>query len=308
LYVALVTMETAVPIPQSSIFRVTDVAPHTGFSTAAGKLNLISAMGTWLVVWYLGSHLSAMVRERDNKLSRTNRRLSQALAERTNHMLRTTHELKAPFAAIDANAQILLDGYCGPLPDQATEAVGRISARCRRLANEIQEMLQLANLRSTSQRLPEPREFDLADVLSWCIRQVELPAERRKISFEDNIHPARTVGVEDHIKMLLQNLLLNAVIYSHEGGQVRVQCHTDDPAGPAVIISDDGIGIAPEKLPRIFDEHYRTKEATRHNSESTGLGLAIVRDVAELQHIAVKVTSRLGAGTTFELRFPPADR
>ncbi len=308
LYVALIAAERTELVAHSSIFEVAVMGEHAGFASRPAALNLLGAMGTWLVVWYLGSHLSTMVRERDNKLARTNRRLSEALAERTTHMLRTTHELKAPFAAIDANAQILKDGYCGELPDKAREAVGRISRRCRRLANEIQEMLQLANLRSTSQRLPERTQIDLAGLLHGCIRQVEALAEQRRVSFEEDIGAARTVGAEDHLKMLLQNLLLNAVMYSHEGGRVSVRLvPADEVDGPTIVISDEGIGIAAEKLPRIFEEHYRTKEGVKHNSESSGLGLAIVRDVAELQDIRIKVTSALGRGTTFEVRFPLAD-
>ena len=71
-----------------------------------------------------------------------------------------------------------------------------------------------------------------------------------------------------------------------------------------VTVEDHGIGISPEKLPLIFEQHYRTKEAVRHNVESSGLGLAIVRNVAERHNTAVRVTSQPERGTTFQLRFP----
>ena len=69
-------------------------------------------------------------------------------------------------------------------------------------------------------------------------------------------------------------------------------------------ISDQGIGIPAEKLPRIFEEHYRTKEAVQHNKESSGLGLSIVKQVAQIYKIRIRVESRSGYGTKFELRFP----
>ncbi len=69
-------------------------------------------------------------------------------------------------------------------------------------------------------------------------------------------------------------------------------------------VEDDGIGIVPEKLPRIFDDYYRTDEAVRHNRDSTGLGLAIARHVAAMHGIRVRVESAPGAGTRFTLRFP----
>jgi signal transduction histidine kinase len=103
---------------------------------------------------------------------------------------------------------------------------------------------------------------------------------------------------------LFVNLLSNAVIYSDENGQVHISCRPAPDSGPIVTIADQGIGIPADKLPHIFEEHYRTKEAVRHNKESSGLGLAIVRNVAEMYRIRVRVESRPGFGTKFELTFP----
>jgi signal transduction histidine kinase len=112
------------------------------------------------------------------------------------------------------------------------------------------------------------------------------------------------VAVEDHLKMLLTNIVSNAVVYSVEGGIVRVRCDATPPEGPVVTVEDEGIGIPQEKLPRIFDEYYRTEEAIRHNKDSTGLGLAIVRHVAVNHAIRVRVESAPGRGTRFTLQFP----
>jgi signal transduction histidine kinase len=217
-------------------------------------------------------------------------------------MLHTTHELKAPFTAIEANMQLLSKGHCGVLSDDAIVVVRRVSERCRRLGTEIQEMLQLANLHSANGNSAEWVDLDLAEVLNWCIGQVRQTAEEHGIIIECNVQPARVVGVEDHLKMLFSNLLANAVVYSREGGRVQVEsAHGSD--GYTVTIQDSGIGIQSEKLPRIFDEYYRTKEAVRHNKRSTGLGLAIVRHIAEAQRIRVRVESLPGSGTKFVIRF-----
>ena len=92
------------------------------------------------------------------------------------------------------------------------------------------------------------------------------------------------VAVEDHIKMLFTNLLSNAVIYSHEKGRVSVECKPSKETGPVITIEDRGIGMPADKLPKIFDEYYRTDEAARHNKTSTGLGLTIVHHVAQTVH------------------------
>ena len=304
LYSTCIAAEITDVLPAASIFVDSRPWQPTSQSLGVATVNFVSVLIIFLVVWYLTSHLSAMVRQRDEELADRNRRLLAAQDERTRHMLLTTHELKVPFAAIHANAQLLQKGYCGTLPEKAARLIERIAARSRRLAREIQDMLQLANLRSTSQE-PLPRaRLDVKDLLAECIAHVESWAQEHDVVIEQQLQTACTIGAEDHLKMLFANLLSNAISYSHRGGRVRVRCR-DGETGPVVTIADNGIGIEAEKLPHIFDEYYRTREAVRHNKESSGLGLATVRHVAEMEAIAVRVESRSGAGTRFELRFAP---
>jgi two-component system phosphate regulon sensor histidine kinase PhoR len=289
-------------LPSMSIFTVSEQSMSPAVATLT--VDFVFPVGIWMVVWYLASHLSSMVRQTDFELAEANRRLIAAQEERSRHMLATTHQLKAPFAAIYSNAQLLLQGYCGDLPDEALKVAQRITSRCRRLTAEIQEMLQLANLSSASQQALPRTKIAATDLLLWCMSQVDPVARQRGIVFRTDMRPVALLGTEDHFKMLFVNLLSNAVIYSHENGQVHVSCLRGPNSEPVITIADNGIGIAPDKLPHIFEEHYRTKEAVRHNKESSGLGLAIVKQVAEMYEIHVRVESGPGLGTKFELRFP----
>ena len=303
LYGACLLVEQVGPIGPESIFS-DNLGMARPRPARLAILSFVSALGIWLVVWYLTARLSVLVRRRDIKLAEANARLEAALEERARHMLVTTHELKAPFAAIHANAQLLRDGYCGELSKEALEVAGRITARCRRLTAAIQEMLQLANLTSVSQSAPRWIALDAAEIVRWCLTQVEALAQERQVTFDVECESVIVRGVDDHLKMLFVNLLANAVIYSHCGGHVTVRCGRGAGGEAVVTISDRGIGIAPEKLPRIFEEHYRANEAVQHNKESSGLGLAIVRQVAEMHRIRLRVDSLVGDGTTFELTFP----
>ncbi len=184
---------------------------------------------------------------------------------------------------------------------------GRVAAKCRRLAGEIQEMLQLANLRSVSKSSLRWVELDVADTIRWCVSQVRALAEERGVGIEEDIRAGRALAVEDHMKMLFSNILSNAVTHSNRRGMVRVECVPVPQDGPLVTIEDHGLGIPANKLPHIFDEYYRTSEAVRHNKESSGLGLAIVRHVAETHGIRVRVESRPGVGTKFILKSPPSE-
>jgi signal transduction histidine kinase len=305
MFAACVSAEYVLKIvPSMSIFAKSSHEQYILPVLATLTVNFFFTIGIWLVVWYLTSHLSSMLRRRDFELDETNSRLIAAQEERSRHMLATTHQLKAPFAAIYSNAQLLLEGYCGDIPDQASQVIQRITSRCRRLTAEIQEMLQLANLSSTSQQSLPRTKIVSTDLLLWCISQVNPIAQDRGIIFKTDIRPVALMGIEDHFKMLFVNLLSNAVIYSHRNGQVHICCFRGPNSEPVVTIADNGIGIPAEKLPRIFEEHYRTKEGVQHNPESSGLGLAIVKYVAEIYRIRIRVESRPGFGTKFELKFP----
>jgi len=257
------------------------------------------------VVWYLASNLSSAVRQRDRQLLIVNERLLAADRERTQHMLHTTHELKAPFAAIQSYVQLLMKGYCGPLTDDSREVLQKIDARSQRLSNQIREMLQLANLRSTAAGVHSPEQLDVAQLLARSVAASQAQAQARDISFQSDLQEAAVLGVAEQLEMMLANLLANAVQYSHPAGTVTVSSRRLEDSSAQVQIADRGIGIREDALPRIFEEYYRSKEAAAHNPMCTGLGLAIVKHIAQTHHIALSVDSQLGQGTTFTLTFPP---
>ena len=218
-------------------------------------------------------------------------------------MLQTTHQLKAPFAAIHANTQLLLGGFCGKIPEEALEVVRRIAARCDMLSREIKAMLQLANLRSSAQDPPPPAAIELHEILRGCLAALQPLAAKREIGFVENIAPATIDGVYDHVVMMIDNVLSNAVAYSCEGQKVCVGCQPKAAGGAVVTVEDAGIGIPTLKLPQIFDDYYRTAEAVKHNKASTGLGLAIVRQVALAGKVSVRVESAPQAGHAVYTRF-----
>ena len=263
----------------------------------------------WAVIWYLVSRLATALRSRDRAMHLSNLRLRASIEERSNHMLQTTHQLKAPFAAIHAQTQLLLGGYCGALPDKVGAVVTKISERCLVLSRQIQEMLQLANLRSLGQTEPPQQEVQFDRLIEETLARVEPAAQQRRIRLDRRLEPVRLSAVSDHLTMLVDNLVVNAVNYSHPDGAVEVACRPTPAGGASFVVRDEGIGIPRDKLSHIFDDYYRTEEAVRHNRASTGLGLAIVRQVACRDHFEVQVESAPGWGTRFSVTIPgPAER
>jgi len=166
-------------------------------------------------------------------------------------------------------------------------------------------MLQLANLRSDAQSPPTAVELDLAELIGGVLERQAPPAAAHDVRIAADLAAAPLCTSEDHARMLIENVLSNAVAYSYPGGAVEVACGAGPDGGAEVTVRDHGIGIGPEKLPAIFDEYFRTKEAVRHNRSSTGLGLAVVRQAARMAGVAIEVASAPGKGTRVALTFPP---
>lgn len=291
--------------PQGGIYLAETF--RQGFGELQIIVNLITLFSLLFTVWYLTSRVAAIIHQRDRELADTNDQLLKTQTDKARHMLRTTHELKAPFAAIHANTQLLLNGYCGTLPHDAEAVVKKIADRARRLSAEIQEMLQLANLTTVDKDTLRWVKLDMEDVLKKSIDQIRVLATEKGITLKTHLQSSIVSSVEDHLIMLFTNLISNAVYYSNKGGVVTVSCEgklSGKQKVTRVYIEDTGIGIPAEKLPKIFDEYYRTEEAAAHNKDSSGIGLAIVKTIAVTHHVSIQVDSTQHQGTRFTLEVP----
>jgi signal transduction histidine kinase len=263
----------------------------------------LSAVFFWYVEWYLVSSLSEVVRLRDQQLSVANQQLRDADEEMTRQVLLTTHDLKAPFAGMESNIQVLKSQYWTDLPEPTRAIIERIDQRAQTLRERIRDILILGDLRSRGTKESASVPVDLQRVVQGVVEEVAEKAESRNISLEIRVPALRAVGDPEQTSILISNLLSNAIFYSREGGVVSVLAEAEE-AEVCLAVSDHGIGIREEALAHIFDEYYRTKEAARFNKNSTGLGLSIVREIAQNLHLKVTVSSEVGTGTTFEVRFP----
>lgn len=305
LYAGCLWLEASGVWPAASVLLDVTAGGARGVSPGDPLLSTASTIGIWLVIWYLVSRLAGRLRLREEQLAATNQRLKASSEERMRHMLQTTHQLKAPFAAIHAQTQLLLDGYCGPLGADAVAVVRKIAVRCQVLSRQIRDMLQLANLRSEAQSAARLQEIDVRALVQAAVDHVAAAAAARGITLTAEVEPIAVTGIEDHVAMLLDNLLTNAVNYSYDNSPVEVSLRRSPDGSAVFLVRDHGIGIAADKLPRVFEDYFRTKEAVCHNPSSTGLGLAIVRDVARLSGFQLDIRSSPAWGTEVTVTIPP---
>ncbi|MDP2989038.1 MAG: hypothetical protein Q8O57_00530, partial [Kiritimatiellota bacterium] len=162
------------------------IVPFCASHVADKKLAVLSAVSAvlvWLVVWYLVAALAKIVRERGRLLEIANQRLLAADQEKNRIMLRTTHDLKAPFSGIESNIQVLKLQYWDQIPDVVKDIVQRIEARAQTLSDRIKDILLLGDLRAQIEPAAAPETMDLGQVLQDVVEELEVKARERRIAF-----------------------------------------------------------------------------------------------------------------------------
>jgi two-component system phosphate regulon sensor histidine kinase PhoR len=222
---------------------------------------------------------------------------------RRDFVANASHELRTPLTSVRGFVEALEDGAVHD-PERAGRFLGKIRTHADRMAALIDDLLELSRLESR-ERPPRWTEVSPAEVAQDVVASFTESARRRRIAltFTDRGAPG-VVSDGDRVRHILENLVDNAVKYTTEGGAVEVAAKPGADGGAVVEVRDDGPGIAPEHLPRLFERFYRVDKARSRELGGTGLGLAIVKHLAEGMGGAVSVESRVGRGTCFTLSLP----
>jgi heavy metal sensor kinase len=227
-------------------------------------------------------------------------RLEEAFARQARFTGDAAHELRTPVTVILTHAENGLAAEGGT--EEQREAFAACQRAAQRMRGTIESLLQLARLDSGENPFARTR-FDLAEVARGCLELVQPMAGERGIALRTDLAPAECLGDPRRLDQVVTNLLVNAVLYNRDGGEVRLSTRREGVAA-VLVVADTGVGIAAEHLPRIFDRFYRVDPARTAAAGHAGLGLAIVKAIVEAHGGAIQVESRLGAGTTFAVRLP----
>ncbi|TWJ25648.1 two-component system sensor histidine kinase SenX3 [Micromonospora endolithica] len=231
---------------------------------------------------------------------------------RRDFVANVSHELKTPIGALQLLAEALLDATepAGQgQPDLSEDLVAarrfaeRIQHESTRLGRLVQELLELTRLQGAEpQPAPEPVAVDW--VVAEVLDRTRTNASARRIDVVVDVDRGLTVyGSDSQLATAVANLVENAVNYSGEDTTVRITARAEDEH-VTIAVADQGIGIAPTDVDRIFERFYRADQARSRATGGTGLGLAIVKHIAGNHGGRVEVSSTLGGGSTFTLRLP----
>ena len=224
--------------------------------------------------------------------------------ERARLFAEISHELRTPLTAVQGFVEAIRDGM---VQDEAVlerylNTIYTQTVHITRLVDDILALSRLEGGTITVEKAP----VDLNALAQGVAISMEAMANKRNTSIvlEKQAENALVIGDVDRLEQIIRNLLKNAVAAT-ENGMIRVGVETNH--GKVLLtIEDNGIGIASEDLPHIWERFYRVKNqhGSRRQEEGSGLGMVIVKKLVQLQGGEIDVTSELGKGTTFRISFP----
>jgi signal transduction histidine kinase len=216
-----------------------------------------------------------------------------------------SHELRTPLNAIIGFDQVLLDELAGPLTDRQREYLGDILTAAQHLLGLINDVLDLSRVESGKMPLA-PSEFSLRELVAEVCTELESIAYGKQIAISQELSEAPgTVRLDrQRLRQILTNLVSNAVKFTDPGGAVEVSAGLAETGGIQLSVKDNGIGIKPADLGRLFTEFEQLDSGSTRSFQGTGLGLALTRKLVEFQGGAVTVESEPGVGSVFTVRLP----
>jgi two-component system phosphate regulon sensor histidine kinase PhoR len=222
---------------------------------------------------------------------------------RADFVANASHELRTPLASLRG----FLETIRGPAAtdaDARDKFIGIMQEQADRMSRLIDDLLSLSRIEMREHVRPLDR-IDMNEIVHYVARTVEPLASKAGITVTavQAPGPTRVRGDRDELIQMLQNLTHNAIKYGREGGSVRIGL-TAEGKNAVLTVADDGIGIAPEHLPRLTERFYRVSAKDSRERGGTGLGLAIVKHIVNRHHGELQVVSMPGKGSTFTVRLP----
>ena len=224
---------------------------------------------------------------------------------RKDFVANVSHEMRTPLAGIIGYSETLLDGA---LEDQDNNRrfLQIIHSSAIRLNSIASDLLVLSELESNVEPA-EAGRIPVRDVVESALAIVENEASARGVTLiREEIQDVQVMGSRLRLEQAVLNLVANAIKFNRPGGEVRLRAVAGLDGDVSITISDTGVGIPSQDLPRIFERFYRVDKGRSRQVGGTGLGLTIVKHVIERMNGTIEVQSQLRYGSTFTVRLPLA--
>jgi two-component system, sensor histidine kinase and response regulator len=249
----------------------------------------------------------AVIEEESAELAQAKREAERLSEFKTAFTFKVAHELRAPVAGAISLIRPLMRGLAGQLNERQQDILTRIDNRLDILLELVNDLLDLAATKTViSQEALE--NITLQPIIQEVLDRLSVEADAKKISItiEEPAGNLTVKATKKGLSTIFSNVLGNAIKYTPEAGCVQVRIAGND-GRVLVLVSDTGLGIPAEDLPRIGDEFFRAKNVRRSAVAGTGLGLSIVKELMNNFGGSIGIDSVEGQGTTISLQWPGGD-
>jgi two-component system cell cycle sensor histidine kinase PleC len=242
---------------------------------------------------------------KNEQLEHTLEHAKEASAIKSQFLARMSHELRTPLNSIIGFSQLMHDGAGGPLSTDHKDFLEDVLASSSQLLQLVNDLLDLEKVESGKLTFSRER-VDVKQCLNEVKDVLRSLADEKKISVTLDVDPHLMSVVTDpvRLKQVLYNYLSNAIKFTPEGGAVSITLIREDAANFRLEVTDTGIGIEPENLPRLFSDFVQLEATRKAASQGAGLGLALTKCIVEAQGGIVGVRSTPGQGSTFYAVLP----
>jgi signal transduction histidine kinase len=240
-----------------------------------------------------------------DRLSQANMELLELDKLKSEFIANVSHELRTPLTAISGYADYLFLEKLGPLTDSQRKGIDVMRRNIRRLTKQIKDLLDFTTIEA-GHFTAVPRPFELRTLLDEVMVNHQAEVEKKRLKLALDMDESLTVNADrERISQVIDNLIINAVKFTNQGG-ITITVRREEPGRARIAVSDTGIGIPRELIPRIFERFQQLDGSTTRRFGGVGLGLAIVKSILDIHQSDIRVESEPNRGTTFTFALPLA--
>jgi signal transduction histidine kinase len=265
------------------------------------------------------NHMTERLREIVRQLEESNRKLGDANEDlkeldrmKSDLLANVSHELRTPLTAIKGYTDYMLERKLGPVTEKQEKGLVVMQRNLDRLSRSISALLDFS--RMDVGRLPlNLQPFALAPLVDQILTTFRSELERKRLTFTADLEPDMPAVIADREKLsaVLENLVVNAMKFTPEGGRITVSA-ARDPAAPRpaveIRVADTGIGIPPDQVEKVFTRFHQVDTSTTRRFGGVGLGLAIVKSIVEAHGSTIAVDTEPGRGSVFRFSLPVLEK
>ena len=246
--------------------------------------------------------------EKSTELKKANEELKRLDQLKSTFISSVSHELRTPLTVIKEFISLMLEGHAGALTEDQKEYLGIANKNIIRLTNLIETLLDFSRIESGKGLKLRFEPTRLMEVVEDVVMTLSQQLEEKRITLENRLDPDIPVVLIDRNRLVevFINLIGNGIKFTPPGGKITVDSRglTEKRDYLKIVVTDTGVGISPEDLPKIFDRFYQGGRTQTGLITGTGLGLAITKEIVEAHRGNIHAESKFESGSSFVLTLP----